>query len=400
LLEFFAPWCGHCKALAPILEETSKELDGVMKIGVVDATANKKLSTRFGVKGYPTVKFRMNNDMPILPYKGKRTLEGFKAFAARMTGPAVHELENTLAHDEFGKNESVWFLLGTPSNAKDSTEATSLKDDFLKTARNFQDTLMFAKTSSPDILSKYSSDGSIGSGGTFIAQVEGLLGGGVEITYFKDDGSGEASGRQELLEKWVRERRFPTLNKIGSHNFRELGHNTGKLFVVGAIDPSNMEVTKPFVEMMQKLALPRTSPLEASVFDRYVFGYLDGTKWEKFIAQFNVLPEQLPRIVVFDAPDSKFYEDKEVAGSDGYENFLNDIAAGKVPVQREGMWGMPTRVYNMMKRWWPYSILFALPPALLLYAFFQMCREDEYEDKDYCEPPSVSTPSSEVKKDK
>ena len=67
----------------------------------------------------------------------------------------------------------------------------------------------------------------------------------------------------EHMEKWVRTSRFPTLNKVGSHNFRELGHNTGKLFVIGCIDPTNAS-HGTFVDMMQLLALPRTSPLEGT----------------------------------------------------------------------------------------------------------------------------------------
>lgn len=368
LLEFFAPWCGHCKHLAPVLEETAKALDGTMKIAAIDATANSKLAKRFGVKGYPTVKFRMNSDRPVLPYKGKRTLDGFKDFAKRMTGPSVHKLESVETHDSFGTNESLWFLLGLPAGA----EAKKLNDQFRKAALNFQDSLMFAEASSSDVLAKYNKNGA-----AFAAHVENTHGGGVEVTYYDlpDDHD------PEHFEDWVRARRFPTLNKVGSHNFRELGHNTGKLFVVGVTDPTDAAKTGPFVEFMQRLSLPRTSSLDASVRDRYVFGHLDGTKWEKFVAQFNIVPEQFPRLFVLDAPDSKFYEDGDVKTMAEHEKFLNDVIAGNIPVQREGMWGLPTRIFNMLKRWWPYSILFAIPPVLLVYAFVQMCRDEEYEDE-------------------
>ena len=54
LVEFYAPWCGHCKRLAPILDEIAEEVEGV-SIGKVDATVETALRDQFSVKGYPTV---------------------------------------------------------------------------------------------------------------------------------------------------------------------------------------------------------------------------------------------------------------------------------------------------------------------------------------------------------
>ena len=88
--------------------------------------------------------------MPVLPYKGQRTKEGFAAFAARMTGPAVHQLASQNAHDAFGKNESVWFLYGKGADTNEQLEA-----HFLKTAKHFQDSLLFGETHAKDVLAGY-----------------------------------------------------------------------------------------------------------------------------------------------------------------------------------------------------------------------------------------------------
>lgn len=49
LVEFFAPWCGHCKNLAPHWAQAATELKGKVKVGAVDATVNTIVANRFQV---------------------------------------------------------------------------------------------------------------------------------------------------------------------------------------------------------------------------------------------------------------------------------------------------------------------------------------------------------------
>jgi len=60
IVDFWAPWCGPCRMVAPILEKIAKEYGGKLVVAKVNTDENPEWATRYGVQGIPTMLFVAN----------------------------------------------------------------------------------------------------------------------------------------------------------------------------------------------------------------------------------------------------------------------------------------------------------------------------------------------------
>ena len=139
LVKFYAPWCGHCKRLAPVLDSISTDaaLVGNAKIARVDCTVHTALCKRFDVHGYPSVK--VLHEGHVWEHKGARNRPAISALLARMQRPAVKDLATVEALQDAlalaSHEDSALFFYGGAESAG-AEGGAELKSSFFAAARS------------------------------------------------------------------------------------------------------------------------------------------------------------------------------------------------------------------------------------------------------------------------
>ncbi|CAB1457730.1 unnamed protein product [Pleuronectes platessa] len=152
LVEFYAPWCGHCKRLEPVYAEAAGKLKGEeaeLRLGKVDAAEEKELAEEFEIGGFPTLKLFINGDrkQPV-DFTGKRTAEGIVQWMKRRSGPGAPVLDSAESAAQFIDAHEI-NVVGFFDDL--DSEAAKL---FKELSLDVTDT-EFALTATPEVFQKY-----------------------------------------------------------------------------------------------------------------------------------------------------------------------------------------------------------------------------------------------------
>ncbi|XP_078481736.1 protein disulfide-isomerase A6-like [Ciona intestinalis] len=133
LIEFYAPWCGHCSTLAPEWKKAADNLQGLASIGAVNADAHPSLGSKYGVQGFPTIKiFGFDKSNP-KPYNGARSADA-------ITDAAMKAVREMVEDRKSGKKQ------GGGGGGQSRKEEKSSSDDVVTlTDSNFRELVLEGK---------------------------------------------------------------------------------------------------------------------------------------------------------------------------------------------------------------------------------------------------------------
>lgn len=148
LVKFYAPWCGHCKKMAPDFKEAATELKGKAQLVDLDATVEKDLAQKYEIRGFPTLKLFSKGEL-LSDYKGGRTKEDLVKYIERALLPYATECADADALAKFvadNKGKSVFV----------AAKLDKLKSAYKKTSMSIRDmspdTVAFATVEDPALL--------------------------------------------------------------------------------------------------------------------------------------------------------------------------------------------------------------------------------------------------------
>lgn len=142
MVEFYAPWCGHCQSLAPEYAAAATELKGEAVLAKVDATEENDLAQQYDVQGFPTVLFFI--DGVHKPYPGQRNKDAIVTWIKKKIGPGIYNITTTEDAEQILSSENKLVL-----GFLDSLVGPESQE--LAAASKLEDDVNFYQTSSLDV---------------------------------------------------------------------------------------------------------------------------------------------------------------------------------------------------------------------------------------------------------
>eukprot|EP00009_Paramoeba_aestuarina_P000350 CAMPEP_0201513850 /NCGR_PEP_ID=MMETSP0161_2-20130828/5813_1 /ASSEMBLY_ACC=CAM_ASM_000251 /TAXON_ID=180227 /ORGANISM="Neoparamoeba aestuarina, Strain SoJaBio B1-5/56/2" /LENGTH=452 /DNA_ID=CAMNT_0047910223 /DNA_START=97 /DNA_END=1455 /DNA_ORIENTATION=+ len=300
IVKFYAPWCGHCKSLAPIWEEVATDLkDEGIAVAKVDVTIEEGLGQRYQIQGFPTLKF-FKNGKESADYKGARTADAITAFLKKKSGApftvvnSFEEAEQILADEKYGV--VVGHFAALAGDAFEDFAAIADGDEAIKY-------LVISDAASAEACELTQ------SGAVFVLDKDG------KKHHFSED-----LDLEDDLASFVKQNAYPQTMELNPDLFQVL--MPGNIIIVSAFDTKG-EGAEEHTAMVTEVV--KNFPVKQMI--------TDSNKWGNALVRMGVVSgEVYPTFVAFDgrgerkAPIS-WHEDVAV-DKEGFQQWVSNVIDG------------------------------------------------------------------------
>jgi protein disulfide-isomerase-like protein len=287
IVMFHAPWCGHCKQLAPIYVQLGPRLRNRVNVAKVDCTTQKNTCNEKGIKGYPTIKF-IHSDTEI-EFSGSRQIEAMEDFALSFVGkPSFELIKSTEIQTAIERSEAAAFFVfdGNDDLVPFSVSIGKMIKNKIKyyicPEKAGYAVLGLTPVPSEPTLVIYTDNG---------------------INREKFTGTfADTIPNKWYIKNWILERKNPLVPLLEAHNQAELTDNQHLLITI--VDPDSIAGKKA----IKDIKLIASEWKKANPSSAIRFCWLDGMKYASYVNQvYGVLVNTLPRVIVTQPRDELYY---------------------------------------------------------------------------------------------
>ncbi|KAJ6859099.1 protein disulfide-isomerase 5-2-like [Populus alba x Populus x berolinensis] len=286
-VDFYAPWCGHCKRLAPELDVAAPilaELKKPIVIAKVNADKYTRLARKHKVDGFPTLKIYMHG-VPT-EYYGPRKAELLVRFLRKFVAPDVTILNSDSAIRDFVEEAGIHFPIfigfGLNETVMSNLAIKYKKKAWFSVASDFSD----------DVMVQYDFD-----------KIPTLV--CIHPSY-NDHTVFYGPFEEEFMEEFITQNSLPLAVPINSETLKVLKDDQRKI-VLTILEDDSEEKSQNLIKILKAAA---------SANRDLVFGYVGVKQWEEFTETFGANKEtKLPKMIVWDGDE----EYLSVTGSESIE---------------------------------------------------------------------------------
>lgn len=255
LVEFYAPWCGHCKALEPEYKKAAELLKGVGHLAKIDADANRKSGEKHGIQGFPTLKL-FRNGKEFKDFDGGRKAEQIVSWYKKKTGPPAKTLKSEEV-EAFIKENNGKGIVGHFAAENDDKHKAFL--NAILSEKVYED---------------------------FPAAV--VFGGNYKVTLYRSfEAPLDFTGELEGLKDFVVGNGYPLVEEIGAQNFQRFV-DAGLPLAVAFFDYSKKDVQDATTKVLTEVA--------TKLKGKFSFSFSDGVEYKEQLESMGGDATKLPAL--------------------------------------------------------------------------------------------------------
>jgi len=296
MVEFYAPWCGHCKTLKPEYAKAATELkaaDPAVALAKVDATKEEGLAARFGVEGFPSLKWFREGS--VKDFQGGRTADEIVSFCKKQSGEPTQKVAT---------DEDLTALV--------TKSRVVVAGYFTEQAGDLYTAFRASALESEKVFAEPSAD---------VAAKRGVSAPAIVVYKNFDEGLATYSGAANSTEllAFVSAQSRPMVFQFKEELIEDMFHNDLPKIAMFAYTEAH--------EAAMKDAAAR-----ASVRGKFVFMQVGKGEDPNFFEYMGVDPEGTePKVMAIDAATGKKYQLEGDITADSIEKFATGVAAGTIP---------------------------------------------------------------------